>query len=163
MTTCGKSCLTALNIITILLVVTIGIVVVLVDLPVIKTQQVGIHTENAPGAIAPYSQAIKSDGLVFVAGQIGMTPAGVFEAETAGDQTFQALTNIQNILEEAGVGMKDVVKVTVMMTDIEEYDEINEVYGEFFEDPKPARSAFQVGALPKTEAKVEIEVIATYK
>merc|ERR1712088_935147 len=117
----------------------------------------------ASGAIAPYSQGIIAGRLVFTAGQIGMTPEGVFESDDPADQAVQALTNIQNILAAAGLDMGDVVKVTVMMTDMDDYDAINQVYDGFFPEPKPARSAFQVGRLPKDEAKVEIEVVALYK
>ena len=118
-----------------------------------------ISTENAPAAIGPYSQAILAGNYLFVSGQIGMTPDGIINDETAGGQTRQALTNAGNILQEANLDFSHVVRAMVLMKDINDYDEINEVYKDFFPDPAPARAAFQVAALPK-DAKVEIEVTA---
>ena len=118
-----------------------------------------ISTENAPAAIGPYSQAILAGNYLFVSGQIGMTPDGVINDETAGGQTRQALTNVGNILKEASLDFSHVVRAMVLMKDINDYDEINEVYKEFFPEPAPARVAFQVAALPKG-GKVEIEVTA---
>ena len=118
-----------------------------------------IATENAPAAIGPYSQAILAGNYLFVSGQIGMTPDGIIKDETAGGQTRQALENAGNILQEANLDFSHVVRAMVLMKDINDYDEINEVYKDFFPDPAPARAAFQVAALPK-DAKVEIEVTA---
>ena len=118
-----------------------------------------ISTENAPAAIGPYSQAILTGNLLFVSGQIGLTPDGIMVDGTAADQTHQALTNIGNILKEANLDFSNVVKSSVLLKDINDYDEVNNVYKDFFPDLAPARAAFQVAALPK-DALVEIEVIA---
>ena len=118
-----------------------------------------IATENAPAAIGPYSQAILAGNLLFVSGQIGLTPDGIMVDGTAADQTRQALINIGNILTEANIDFTHVVKSSVLLKDINDYDEVNNVYKGFFPDPAPARAAFQVAALPK-DALVEIEVIA---
>ena len=96
---------------------------------------------------------------MFVSGQIGLTPDGIMVDGTAADQTHQALTNIGNILKEANLDFAHVVKSSVLLKDINDYDEVNNVYKDFFPDPAPARAAFQVAALPK-DALVEIEVIA---
>ncbi len=119
-----------------------------------------IATPNAPGAIGPYSQGITAGNTTFVSGQIPIDPAtGAFAGEDIVSQTRQSLTNIRNILTAAGLTMADVVKVTVLMTDIAEFADMNAVYAEFFTEPYPARAAYQVAALPKG-AKVEIEAIA---
>ncbi len=119
-----------------------------------------LHTENAPAAIGPYSQAIQAGNTIYVSGQIPVDPkTGEFAGDDIKTQTRQSLTNIKNILAEAGAGMKDVVKVTVLMKDIADFGAMNEVYAEFFEAPYPARAAFQVAALPKG-AGVEIEAVA---
>ena len=122
-------------------------------------QKEEIATENAPAAIGPYSQAILAGNLLFVSGQIGLTPDGIMVDGTAADQSRQALTNIGNILKEASLDFSHVLKSSVLLKDINDYDEVNNVYAEFFPDPAPARAAFQVAALPK-DALVEIEVIA---
>ena len=119
-----------------------------------------IATENAPAAIGPYSQAINSNGTVYVSGQLPIDPAtGEFKEGCIRCKARQSLTNIKHILEESGLTMKDVVKVTVLLTDINDFAAVNEVYADFFEPPYPARSAFAVAALPKG-APIEIEAIA---
>ena len=119
-----------------------------------------IATQNAPAAIGPYSQAIEANGTVYVSGQLGIDPAtGSFAEGGAVAQARQALTNICNILKEAGLSMKNVVKVTVLLADINDFAAVNEIYKDFFEAPFPARSAFAVAALPKG-GKIEIEAIA---
>ena len=118
-----------------------------------------ISTDKAPAAIGPYSQAILAGNYLFVSGQIGLTPDGIIIDDTAAGQTHQALTNIGNILNKAGLDFSNVVKSSVLLKDINDYDAVNEVYKDFFPDPAPARAAFQVAALPK-DALVEIEVIA---
>ena len=119
-----------------------------------------LHTDNAPAAIGPYSQAIKAGNTIYVSGQIPIDPkTGEFAGEDIQTQTRQSLTNIKNILQSAGADMKDVVKTTVLLADIGDFTAMNEVYAEFFEEPYPARAAFQAAALPKG-AKVEIEAIA---
>ena len=119
-----------------------------------------IATQNAPAAIGPYSQAIEANGTVYVSGQLGIDPAtGNFVEGGAVAQARQSLTNISNILKEAGLSMKNVVKVTVLLADINDFAAVNEIYKDFFEAPFPARSAFAVAALPKG-GKIEIEAIA---
>ena len=119
-----------------------------------------ISTANAPAAIGPYSQAIKAGGTIYVSGQLPIDPAtGEFAGDDIRSQTRQSLTNVKNILSEAGTDMGAVVKTTVLLADIADFAAMNEVYAEFFEAPFPARAAFQVAALPKA-AKVEIEVVA---
>ena len=119
-----------------------------------------IHTPKAPAAIGPYSQAVQAGNLVFVSGQLPIDPAtGEFAGATIGEQTRQSLTNIQNILEEAGYTMNDVVKTTVLLADIADFAPMNQVYAEFFTDNKPARAAFAVRDIPKG-ALVEIEAVA---
>ncbi len=122
-----------------------------------------IHTNNAPAAIGPYSQAIEANGMIFVSGQLPIDPAtGAFAGEDIAAQTRQSLTNIKNILAEAGAGMEDVVKTTVLLKNIADFTAMNEVYAEFFTGDCPARAAFEVAALPKN-ALVEIEAIACKK
>ena len=119
-----------------------------------------IATQNAPAAIGPYSQAIEANGTVYVSGQLGIDPAtGNFAEGGAVAQARQSLTNISNILKEAGLSMKNVVKVTVLLADINDFAAVNEIYKDFFAAPFPARSAFAVAALPKG-GKIEIEAIA---
>ncbi len=119
-----------------------------------------IATEKAPGAIGPYSQAVQVGNMVFVSGQLPIDPAtGAFAGDCIECQTRQSLTNIQNILEAAGLSMKNVVKTTVLMKNMDDFAAMNNVYAEFFTEDCPARAAFQVGKLPK-DALVEIEAIA---
>lgn len=120
-----------------------------------------ISTQNAPAAIGPYSQAIVSNGTVYVSGQLPIDPAtGEFAEGGIDAQARQSLTNISNILQAEGLTMANVVKVTVLLADISDFAAVNEVYKEFFEAPFPARSAFAVSALPKG-GRIEIEAIAT--
>ena len=119
-----------------------------------------IHTENAPAAIGPYSQAIQAGNTVYVSGQLPTDPAtGAFAGADIAAQTRQSLTNIRSILAGAGYSMTDVVKTTVLLADIADFAAMNAVYAEFFTAPFPARAAFQVAALPKN-ALVEIECVA---
>lgn len=120
-----------------------------------------VTTVNAPAAIGPYSQAVAAEGLsINVSGQLPIDPAtGEFAGDDIASQTRQSLTNVKNILAEAGASMADVVETTVLLTDIAEFGAMNEVYAEFFSEPFPARVAFQVVALPKG-AKVEIKAVA---
>ena len=119
-----------------------------------------ISTTKAPGAIGPYSQAIKANGMVFVSGQLPIDPAtGNFAEGGVKEQARQSLTNIKNILAEAGLDMSNVVKTCVFLTDINDFAAVNEVYATFFEAPFPARSAMAVKDLPKG-GRVEIECIA---
>lgn len=119
-----------------------------------------IHTDRAPAAIGPYSQAVQAGNLLFVSGQIPIDPAtGVFADEDITTQTRQSLTNVKAILEEAGYALSDVVKATVLLADMGDFAAMNAVYAEFFTSDCPARAAFAVKELPRG-AKVEIEVIA---
>ena len=119
-----------------------------------------ISSKKAPGAIGPYSQGIVAGGLVFVSGQLPIDAATGVMAEGIEQQTKQSLTNIQHILAEAGLTMKDVVKTTVFLADMSLFGDMNKVYATFFETDCPSRSAVAVKALPK-DALVEIECIAT--
>ena len=118
-----------------------------------------IHTENAPAAIGPYSQAVKAGNLLFVSGQVPFVPETMEIVE--GDvkaQTAQSLKNLQAILKEAGADFSNVVKTTVFIKDMNEFAQINEVYAEYFGENKPARACVEVARLPK-DVKVEIELI----
>lgn len=119
-----------------------------------------IATTKAPAAVGPYSQAIKANGFVFTAGQLGLDPAtGKLVEGDVTDQARQALKNLQAILEAAGSSLEQVVKVTVFLKDINDFKRVNEVYAEFFQANPPARSAVQVAALP-LGGLVEIEAVA---
>lgn len=118
-----------------------------------------IATNNAPAAIGPYSQAIEAGGFVYCSGQLPIDPATGTMPEGIKAQTRQSLLNAQAILSEAGLSLKDVVKTTVLLSDIQNFGPMNEVYAELFSSPFPARSAFAVRDLPKG-ALVEIECIA---
>lgn len=119
-----------------------------------------ISTKKAPSAIGPYSQAIEAGNLVYTSGQLPIDPStGVFAEGGVKEQTRQSLTNVKAILEEAGLSMKNVVKTTVFLADMNDFADMNGVYSEFFAEPFPARSAVAVKTLPKG-ALVEIEVVA---
>ena len=119
-----------------------------------------IQTEKAPKAIGPYSQAIRTDSLIYTAGQIGLVPAtGELVANTVEEQTRQALTNLQNVVEAAGSTFANVVKTTVFLKDMNDFPRMNAIYAEFFPENPPARSTVAVAALPKG-GLVEIEAIA---
>lgn len=119
-----------------------------------------INSSKAPEAIGAYSQATKANGMVFVSGQIPIDRnTGEFVSGGIKEQTRQSLTNMEYILEEAGLTMANVVKVTVLLSTIDNFASMNEVYSEFFKEPYPARAAFAVKDLPKG-ALVEIEAIA---
>lgn len=119
-----------------------------------------IHTDNAPAAIGPYSQAIEVNGFVFASGQIPLDPkTGTFVEGGIKEQTRQALTNASSILKAAGIDLAHVVKITVYLDSMDDFAAMNEVYAEFFSHPFPARSAVAVKKLPKG-ALVEVEVLA---
>ena len=119
-----------------------------------------LHTNLAPAAIGPYSQAIEVNGFVFASGQIPIDPAtGQFVEGGIKEQTRQALTNASRIMEEAGSDLSHVIKTTVFLADMADFAAMNEVYATFFKEPYPARSAVAVKALPKG-ALVEVECIA---
>jgi len=119
-----------------------------------------IATTEAPGAVGPYSQAIATDGFVFTAGQIPINPAtGKVEAETIEDQTRRVLSNVDAVLRAAGSGLHRIVKMTVFMKDLGDFQAMNGIYAEFFPSSPPARSAVQVVALP-LGVQIEMEAVA---
>jgi 2-iminobutanoate/2-iminopropanoate deaminase len=120
-----------------------------------------IHTDDAPAAVGAYSQATTNGDLVFTAGQIALTPDGESLADEPVDvQAEQALSNLEAVLEEAGTSLDNVLKTTVFLDDIEDFEAMNDTYASFFDDEPPARSAVEAGRLPKGMA-VEIEAVAT--
>ena len=118
-----------------------------------------ISTNNAPGAIGPYSQAIKKGNLIFVSGQLPVNPQTGEMPEDIREQAKQSLNNVKEIVEAAGASLEDVVKTTVFLKDLANFSDVNEVYGDFFTENYPARCCVEVARLPK-DAGVEIEVIA---
>jgi 2-iminobutanoate/2-iminopropanoate deaminase len=119
-----------------------------------------VHTDHAPAAIGPYSQAIVVDGWVFCSGQIPLDPAtGELVGETIDEQTDQALRNLAEVLDEAGSSLQHVVKTTVFLADMNDFARMNKVYEEHFGEHRPARAAIQAAALPRF-CNVEIECIA---
>ena len=119
-----------------------------------------IHTENAPAAVGPYSQAICTGNLLITSGQLGLIPENGILPEGVEAQAEQALKNIGAILEAAGFARTDVVKTTVFIRNMGDFGKVNEIYAAFFGDHKPARSCVEVSALPKN-GLVEIEVTAS--
>lgn len=120
-----------------------------------------IHTNNAPAAIGPYSQAVRAQGgLVYTAGQIALDPSTgqIIEGDIKA-QTRRVMENLKAILEAAGTNLSNVVKTTVFLKDMNEFAAMNEVYGEYFRNDPPARSTVEVARLPR-DVRVEIEVIA---
>lgn len=118
-----------------------------------------MNTEKAPQAIGPYAQGIETQGLVFISGQLPINAETGEMPETILDQTHQSLKNIGFILKAAGLTMNDIVKTTIFVQDISDFNVVNEVYGTYFDTPYPSRSTIEVARLPK-DAKVEIEAIA---
>ena len=119
-----------------------------------------INTDKAPGAIGPYSQAIKAGNTVYVSGQLPVVPAsGVFAVGGIAEQTRQSLENVKAILEAAGGALDQVVKTTVLIKDMNDFAAMNAVYAEYFATDCPARVCFEVARLPK-DALVEIEAVA---
>jgi 2-iminobutanoate/2-iminopropanoate deaminase len=120
-----------------------------------------VATDQAPKAIGPYSQAITVNGFVYTAGQIALDPAsGELLRGGIKDQTARVLANLKAVLEAAGSDLSRVVKTTVFLVDMADFNAMNEVYGQVFGDHKPARSTVAVAALPRG-ARVEIDVVAT--
>ena len=120
-----------------------------------------IETDDAPAAVGAYSQATSDGSLVFTAGQIPMTADGdLLDGEPIENQTDQALYNLDAVLDEAGASSEDILKVTVFLEDIDDFEAMNESYADYFDDQPPARSAVEVAALPKGVG-VEIEAIAS--
>jgi len=119
-----------------------------------------VHTSKAPGAVGPYSQAIEKNGVLFVSGQICLDAAsGKLVDGGIREQTRQVLQNIDSILAAAGYSKRDVVKCTCLLTDMDHFQDMNAVYGEYFNEDPPARAAFQVSRLP-LDVLIEIEAIA---
>ena len=118
-----------------------------------------VSTDKAPKAIGPYSQAIRTDDLVFTAGQLGLDPLTMELVEGIEAQTRQVLTNLKHVLETADSGLNYVIKTTVFLQDMRDFASMNTVYAEFFPENPPARSTVAVAALPKG-GLVEIECIA---
>ena len=119
-----------------------------------------IHSRRAPAAIGPYSQAVEQGGLIFCSGQIGLDPASGMIVEGGIEfETRRALQNLGEVLAAAGVDFIDVIRTTIFMVDLGEFETVNRIYGEHFEPPYPARSTVQVSALPR-KARIEIDAIA---
>ena len=119
-----------------------------------------IQTEKAPKAIGPYSQAIQAGNLLFLSGQIPIAPkTGELTEGDIRQQTQQVLENIKGLLESQGLGMEDVIKVTIFLKDIGSFNQVNEVYATYFSSSPPARSTIEVAKLPRN-AEIEIEAIA---
>ncbi|MBG9989356.1 RidA family protein [Aerococcaceae bacterium DSM 111176] len=119
------------------------------------------ESKKAPEALGPYSQAVRTGDILFCSGQLGLNRETGQLEEGIEAQTKQAFKNISYVLDEAGLEMKDIVKVLVLLADIEDFQTVNGIYAEQFTEPYPARSAFAVKDLP-SGAKIEIEVIASY-
>ncbi|EFJ15445.1 hypothetical protein SELMODRAFT_100460 [Selaginella moellendorffii] len=126
----------------------------------VEKEKEAVVTERAPAALGPYSQAIKANNLVFVSGVLGLIPeTGKFVSDSVEGQTEQVLKNMGEILKAAGVSYKSVVKTTIMLADLADFKAVNEIYARYFPAPAPARSTYQVAALP-LNARIEIECIA---
>ena len=119
-----------------------------------------ILTENAPGAIGPYSQAVQIGELVYTSGQLPVNPTTGLVSDDVKEQTKQSLENVKAILEQAGTSLDKVVKVVVFIKDMNDFAQVNEVYGQYFTENAPARSCVEVARLPK-DCEVEIEAIAS--
>ncbi|HPX93637.1 MAG TPA: Rid family detoxifying hydrolase [Bacillota bacterium] len=122
--------------------------------------KIAIHSDHIPKAIGPYSPAVASNGFLFISGQLGIDPVAGVMPDKAADQAKLALANLDTLLKEAGLGPEQVVKTTVLLTDMADFKAVNEIYGAYFPSPYPARACYEVRALPGG-AKVEIECIAT--
>ena len=119
-----------------------------------------VHTDNAPAAVGPYSQAVKTDSLVFSAGQLGLDPQTGKLASGLEAQTRQVLANLEAVLQAAGTDMANIVKTTIFLTDMADFATVNAIYADAFDAAPPARSTVAVAALP-LGGLVEIEAIAT--
>ncbi len=118
-----------------------------------------ITTDGAPAAIGAYSQAVKAGDLVYISGQIPMTPAGELLTGDVSEQTRQSLENLKAILEESGSSLEDTVKVNIYASDMDNFGAINDVYSEYFTTEPPARAFVEVAGLPK-DVDVEISAVA---
>ena len=126
--------------------------------PVPPAKQV-IFTERAPTPIGPYSQAVQSGDFVFTSGQIGLDPATGNLSATTEEQTVRTMENLHAILQQSGLGFRDVVQTRIYLTNMSDWTTVNGIYGSYFKDGYPARVTVQVAGLPKG-AKVEIEMVA---
>ncbi|MET3291303.1 UNVERIFIED_CONTAM: 2-iminobutanoate/2-iminopropanoate deaminase [Brevibacillus sp. OAP136] len=118
-----------------------------------------VATDMAPAAIGPYSQAVKAGDFLFASGQIPLRPDGTLVEGDVTVQTHQVFSNIKGVLESEGLSLGDVIKATVFIKDMNDFAKLNEVYGEYFGDHRPARSTVEVARLPK-DVLVEIEIVA---
>ncbi len=118
-----------------------------------------IHTDNAPKAIGTYSQAVLADKFLFISGQIGLDPSTMELVVGFEEETIQVLKNISSICEEAGCSINDVIKFNVLLTDLSNFQKVNEIMESALEKPYPARAAYEVSSLPKNSS-IEIESIA---
>ena len=121
-----------------------------------------INTNKAPEALGPYSHAMVVNNLVFTSGQIPLDTEGNIVSSDVKEQTKQVLENLSVVLEEAGSDLNSVVKATIFISDMNEFQQINEVYGSYFNEHQPARSCVEVSRLPK-DVKVEIELVGKVK
>ncbi len=119
-----------------------------------------INTNNAPAAIGPYSQAIVANGFIFCSGQLGLDPQTGNLVEGIENQTHQIIKNLQAVLQEAGSDLNKVIKTTILLKDITDFAKVNEIYGSYFSETKPARATYEVSNLPKN-GLIEIEAIAS--
>ncbi len=120
-----------------------------------------IFTQKAPAAIGPYSQAIRIGDFLFTSGQLPINPATGIMPEGIEEQANQSLKNIKSILEEAGIGLENVVKTTIFLKDLDDFVKVNEIYNSFFTENYPARSCVQVSKVPK-DALIEVEAVAVF-
>lgn len=118
-----------------------------------------VSTQEAPAAIGPYSQAVKVNGFIYTSGQIGLTPEGVMTADDVENQTHQVMKNLFYVLEAAGAHFNDVIKTTIFLADMNDFEKVNTIYAHYFGFHKPVRSTVAVKTLPKN-ALVEIDCIA---
>ena len=116
-------------------------------------------TDKAPKPVGPYSQVVEAGGFLFLAGQIPLTPEGTIREGDIQTQTRQVLNNLKEVLEKAGSNINQIVKTTIFLADLADFEAVNKVYAEYFQEPYPARSTVEVAKLPKY-AKLEIDAIA---
>jgi len=116
-------------------------------------------TEKAPHPVGPYSQVVQAGGFLFLAGQIPLTSGGTMAEGDAAAQARQVLENLKAVLEAAGAGMNQIVRTTIFLADLADFETVNKIYAEYFQEPYPARSTIQAGKLPKG-ARIEIDAIA---
>jgi 2-iminobutanoate/2-iminopropanoate deaminase len=120
---------------------------------------IAIKTHDAPQAIGPYSQAMKSGGVIYTSGQIGLMPNGELAGSDVESQVHQVMKNLHYVLEAGGARMSDVIKTTIYLSDMDDFATVNEIYERYFGGHRPARSTVEVSRLPK-DVKIEIECIA---